>query len=202
MEPMQFWTKLVKHQNDLRLRLSEAGGILLVASWGMAVLLTKSGRSAELAYVSMVAGLCLALVGWILRGFKTVGPLVTEMDILISTGEIRIGDRSFAVDKIEYLDFLVNSYKGMRGPRMRWRQMILPGTDNKLFFTADGKKHAYAFYLEDGLAMRRMELLFREFYQQGIRFRERNRGGRTFLFSQVMNKEHFEQAKREEGYFL
>jgi hypothetical protein len=202
MEPMQYWTKLVKHQNDLRLRLSEVGGLVMIVSLGMMAVLEKTGRSEELAEVGLVAGLCLALVGWILRGFKTVRPLVTDTDIVISTGEIRIGDQTFAVDKVEYLDFLVNSYKGMQGPRMRWRRIILSGTDNKLFFTADGKKHSYGFYLEDSVAMRRLELLFREFYQKGIRFRERNRGGRTFLFSQVMNREQFEQAKRKEGYGL
>jgi hypothetical protein len=78
--------------------------------------------------------------------------------------------------------------------------MMLHGTDNKLYFTVDGKKHSFGFYLEDSTAMRRLELLFREFYQQGIRFRERNRGGRTFLFMQVMSREQSEQAKRDEGY--
>jgi hypothetical protein len=48
--------------------------------------------------------------------------------------------------------------------------------------------------------MRRLELLFREFYREGIRFRERNRGGRTFLFGQVVDRQAFEEAKRREGY--
>jgi hypothetical protein len=197
---MQFWTKLVKNQHDLRLRLSEAGGIIMILCLALMGVLEKTGRSEELASIGMVAGLCLALMGWILRGFKVVRPVVTDMDIVISAGEIRIGDRTFPMDKLEYLDFLVNSYSGMKGPRLRWRRMMLHGTDNKLYFTVDGKKHSFGFYLEDSTAMRRLELLFREFYQQGIRFRERNRGGRTFLFMQVMSREQFEQAKRDEGY--
>jgi hypothetical protein len=200
MEPMQFWTKLVKRQNDLRLRLSEAGGIIMIACFGLTVVLEKLGKPDELASAGIVAGLCLALVGWILRGFKVVRPIATDTDIMISVEEIRIGDQTFDTDKVEYLDFLVNSYRGMQGPRLRWRRMILHGMDNKLYFTAEGKKHAYGFYLEDSVAMRRLELLFREFYRQGIRFRERNRGGRTFLFEQMMDRQAFERAKNNAGY--
>jgi len=200
MESMQFWSKLVKSQRDIRARLSESGGILILVSLGLMVVLEKLGRSPEIALIGMVAGLCLAIVGWILRGYKVVRPLVTETDIIISVKEIRIGDQTFATEKVEYLDFLVNSYRGMPGPRLRWRRIILHGTDNKLYFNADGKKHSYPFYLEDQMEMRRLELLFREFYRSGVRFRERNRGGRTFLFQQVMNREAFEEAKRREGY--
>ena len=200
MEPMQFWAKLVKNQHDIRLRLSEAGGILMLLSLGLMGVLHRMSNSGELALVGIVAGLCLVLMGRILRGSKRVQPVATDTDIVISTQEIRVGDQVFATDKVEYLDFLVNSYEGMQGPRIRWRRMILQGTDNKLHFTADGKKHSYGFYLEDNIAMRRLELLFREFYREGIRFRERNRGGRTFLFEQVIDRQAFEEAKRREGY--
>jgi hypothetical protein len=172
----------------------------MIACFGLTVVLEKLGKSNELASIGIVAGLCLALVGWILRGCKVVRPIATDTDIVISVEEIRIGDQTFKTDKVEYLDFLVNSYRGMQGPRLRWRRMILHGMDNKLYFTAEGKKHAYGFYLEDSVAMRRLELLFREFYRQGIRFRERNRGGRTFLFGQVMDRQAFERAKNDEGY--
>jgi hypothetical protein len=200
MEPMQFWTKLVKRQHDIRLKLSEAGGILMLLSLGLLSVLGKMGKSIELGFVGLLAGLCLVLMGRILRGSKRVQPMATDTDIVISTEEIRIGDRVFATDKVEYLDFLVNSHEGMEGPRVRWRRMMLQGTDNKLHFTVDGKKHSYGFYLEDNVAMRRLALLFREFYREGIHFRERNRGGRTFLFEQVMSRQAFEEAKRREGY--
>ena len=80
------------------------------------------------------------------------------------------------------------------------RRISLHGCDNKLMFTADGKQHSFGFYLEDEMAMRRLGMLFREFYSQGLRFRERNRGGRTFLFEQVMDRRAFERAKQREGY--
>jgi len=200
MIPMQFWAKLVERQNDLRLRVSQAGGILMLVCFLIAVVLEKMGESNDLAWVGVVAGLCLALIGWILRRFKVARPLVTDTDLVISTKEIKIGERSFSVDEVEYLDFLVNSYRGMPGPRLRLRRMILEGTDNKLLFMTDGKQHSYSFYLEDRMAMQRLELLFRDFYRERVRFRERNRGGRTFLFEQVMDKPAFERAKRDAGY--
>jgi len=88
----------------------------------------------------------------------------------------------------------------MPGPRFRRRPIILDGTDNKTYFTADGKQHSYMFYLEDRMAMQRLGLLFRDFYKERVRFRERNRGGRTFLFEQVVNKQAFERSKRNAGY--
>jgi hypothetical protein len=196
---MQFWVKLVERRNDPRLIVSQAGGILMVVCFLLAAVLEKMGKSSELAMVGALAGLCLALIGWILRGFKVARPLVTGTDIVISIEEIRVGDQSFSVDRIEYLDFLINSYRGMPGPRLR-RRIILDGTDNKLYFTADGKQHLYRFYLEDRMAMQRLELLFRDFYRERVRFRERNRGGRTFLFEQVIDKQAFERAKRNAGY--
>jgi hypothetical protein len=200
MTPMQCWVKLVERPKDLSLRISQAGGILMAVCFVIAAVLKKMGESDELAGVGIVAGLCLALMGWILRRFKTTRPLVTDTDIVISIEEIRVGDRSFSVGKVEYLDFLVNSYRGMPGPWLRWRRVILEGMDNKLYFTADGKQHSYSFYLEDRMAMQRLELLFRDFYKERVRFRERNRGGRTFLFEQVMDKQAFERAKRNAGY--
>ncbi len=78
--------------------------------------------------------------------------------------------------------------------------MVLHGIDNKLYFTVDGKQHCYPFFLEDEMAMRRLGMLFQEFYGQRLRFRERNRGGRTFMFEQVVDRKAFERAKREAGY--
>jgi hypothetical protein len=200
MESMQFWTKLVLPQNDIRLKVSQAGGIIMLVCALVGLVLEKTGNSSDLPWVGLIAGLAIALIGWVLRGFKVVRPLVTNTDIIITIDEIRVGDQRFAVCEIEYLDFLVNSYHGMVGPRLKWRRMTLRGDDNKLFFWVDGKKHSYSFYLEDEMAMRRLGMLFREFYRQRLRFRERNRGGRTFLFSQVMDRQAFERAKREEGY--
>ena len=197
---MQFWTKLVEHPNDLRLRLSQAGGLLMLVCMFLGTVLEKMGKSGDWFFCGIFAGLAIAFIGWALRGFKVVRPLVTDTDIVVSCSEIRIGDRRFRVDEVEYLDFLVNSYRGMRGPRMRFRRIMLHGNDNKLYFIVDGKQHSYGFFLEDEMAMRRLGMLFQEFYSQRLRFRERNRGGRTFLFEQVVDRKAFEQAKREAGY--
>jgi UDP-N-acetylmuramyl pentapeptide phosphotransferase/UDP-N-acetylglucosamine-1-phosphate transferase len=69
MIPMQFWAKLIERQNDLRLRISQAGGILMLVCFLIAVVLEKMGESNELAWVGVLAGLCLALMGWICTAF-------------------------------------------------------------------------------------------------------------------------------------
>lgn len=182
----------------------------MILCFGIAKVLDRIDLSSVLAYVGVWVGLSLALVGWILRRGRMVPPLVTDTDIIVSIEEIRIGEQRFRVNEIEYLDFLVNSYQGMPGPRVSPRggifglltggRIVLNGCDNKLMFTADGKKHSFSFYLEDETAMRRLGMLFREFYTQRLRFRERNRVGRTFMFEQVMDRQAFEQAKQREGY--
>ena len=48
--------------------------------------------------------------------------MVVDVDIVISSQQIQIGDKSFLIDQVEYLDFVVNSFAGMAGPRMRWRR--------------------------------------------------------------------------------
>jgi hypothetical protein len=197
---MQFWTKVVKQQTDIRLRVSQAGGIIMVAGLLYSLVLENQGEPVDLAAVVTLAGLATVIIGWILRRGKAVHPLVTETDIIIDTNKIKIGDQSYEVAQVEYLDFLVNSYAGMKGPRIRYRRIILDGKDNTLYFTADGKRHAYRFYLEDSMAMQRLGMLFREFYRERVRFRERNRGGRTFLFEQVHDRQAFERAKKMEGY--
>jgi hypothetical protein len=200
MMAMQFWTKLVKQRTDPRLVLSRVGGILLMVSFGVWAALEKRGNSTELADVGMLAGFCILIVGWILRNGKRVQPSITDIEIMVSSAGVKIGDDRFPMDKIEDLDFLVNSYDGMRGPLVRWRRMVYNGCDNKLMFTLDGKKHSYTFFLEDEMAMRRLGMLFREFYNERVRFRERNRGGRTFLFEQMADRRAFERAKAREGF--
>ena len=206
---MQFWSKLVLHRNNWRLRLSQAGFILMIFCFGAGKIPVQMGVVREWITVGMLTGLGVALVGGILTRRKMATAQVTDTDIVVTIEEIRIGGQRFLVSEVEYLDFLVNSYDGMPGPRARhWgtflvltgRRMSLTGCDNKLMFTADGKQHSYSFFLEDEMAMRRLGMLFREFYSQGLRFRERNRGGRTFLFEQVVDRKAFERAKREAGY--
>jgi hypothetical protein len=84
----------------------------------------------------------------------------------------------------------------------RWtlERARINGTENQLFFTYNGKQKSCRFFLEDAYSMRRLEMLFREFYAKQVFFRERNRGGRTFLFQQVISKQDLERAKRGEGY--
>ena len=45
MEPMQFWTKLVKTQHAIRLRLSEVGGTLMFVSFCLIGVLDRLGKS-------------------------------------------------------------------------------------------------------------------------------------------------------------
>src|SRR6201995_2832120 len=147
MEPMQFWAKLVVWPNDLRMRLSEAGWIMMLVCAIVAAILEKFGSpGAEYVMVGASVGLLLALIGRVLRKGKSSGPKLVDVDVIITSEKIRIGDQTFMVAEVEYLDFLVNSYAGMEGPYIRrgfWvRRMILSGGDNQLYFTADGKKHS------------------------------------------------------------
>jgi hypothetical protein len=50
------------------------------------------------------------------------------------------------------------------------------------------------------ISLRELSFLFREFYQNRQFFRERNSGGRTFLFQRVANRKELEEAKQAEGY--
>jgi hypothetical protein len=200
MEPMQFWSKLVVKPNDIRTRLMEAGGIVMLVCWPLRAIMARMGHSEDFTLVGVLAGFTLVLIGLTLKKDKIRPTRVMDIDIIITSREIRIGKQTFRIDQVEYLDFLVNSYQGMPGPSVRWRRIVLDGMDNKLYFTADGKKHAYGFFLEDRMAMQRLGMLFREFYQERVFFRERNRGGRTFLFERVMDRNGFEEAKSREGY--
>ena len=210
MMSMQFWSKVVKQQSNWRVRLLQTGWVLILVSVFAAKLPVGLGKARELSGVGALVGLGVAIVGTILTRRNKATALITDTDIIVSIEEIRIGEQRFRVSEIDYLDFLVNSYDGMPGPRasprggifglLAGKRIVLNGCDNKLLFMADGKQHSYPFYLEDEMAMRRLGMLFREFYSKGLRFRERNRGGRTFLFEQVMDKHAFERAKQAEGY--
>lgn len=126
---------------------------------------------------------------------------MVDTDLTMTSEGIRIGEQYYPIDQVQYLDFLVEGYDGMLGPRFQWQQANrMNGMGNRLFFEADGKKHAYGFYLEDNISLRELSFLFREFYQNKLFFRERNSGGRTFLFQRVNGRKELEDAKRGEGY--
>jgi len=207
---MQFWSKLVQHRSNWQVRVLQTGWILILVCVCVMKLSAGTGKVSELTGIGALVGLVVAIVGAILTRRKRAAALITDTDIFVSVEEIRIGEQRFRVSEIEYLDFLVNSYDGMPGPRASPRggvigllsgnRIVLDGCDNTLLFSASGKQHSYHFYLEDEMAMRRLGMLFREFYSQGVRFRERNRGGRTFLFEQVADRRAFERAKEREGY--
>jgi hypothetical protein len=197
MEPLQFWTKVVIQKQTSGAWLVEIGGVVMF----VCLLLTRVGRDAEFFLVGLVVGLLLVLMGLIAtKKRRMTGDRIMDTDIVISSEVIRIGETTFPLEEVEYLDFLVNSYDGMPGPRMRFRRMVLFGTDNRLYFTWNGKKYKYGFYVEDEAAMRRLRWLFHELYKKGVRFRERNRGGRTFLFERVMDRKEFEERRKREGY--
>lgn len=76
----------------------------------------------------------------------------------------------------------------------------MSGADNKIHFRAGGKRHIYQFYLRTDVDMQQLGRIFRVYYALGVRFREGNRGGPTFLFQQVRSKKEFDEMKRREGY--
>ena len=196
---MKFQVKLVKRKRHPKAWISDAGTVLFFGSLLLAAL--DKGLYCLLTFVLAVA---LLITGTILTRRDTLSYTgISDTDIIVTRQGISIGDQYYPMDQVQYLDFLVNGHYGMRAGWMsRWtlRRKPINGMENRLHFEADGKKHAYWFFMEDHVSMRELEFLFREFYQNRLFFRERNRGGRTFLFRQVVSRQDLERAKQEEGY--
>ena len=196
---MKFQVKLVKRKRHPKAWISDVGTVLFFGSLLLAAL--DKGLYCLLTFVLAVA---LLITGTILTRRDTLSYTgISDTDIIVTRQGISIGDQYYPMDQVQYLDFLVNGHYGMRaGWMFRWtlRRKPINGMENRLHFEADGKKHAYWFFMEDHVSMRELEFLFREFYQNRLFFRERNRGGRTFLFKQVVSRQDLERAKREEGY--
>jgi hypothetical protein len=199
MGSMKFQVKLVEHKRNPIRWISDIGAVLLFGS----VILTAFDKGYHFIWIFILA-IALLITGTILarRGDLSYSGIL-DTDIVVTIDGIRIGEQYYPMDEIQYLDFLVNGHYGMQAGWMsRWtlRRRPINGMENRLHFEADGKKHAYWFFMEDHVSMRELEFLFREFYQERLFFRERNRGGRTFLFRQVVSRQDLERAKREEGY--
>ena len=199
MGDMKFQVKLVKRKRHPKAWISDAGTVLFFGSLLLAAL--DKGLYCLLTFVLAVA---LLITGTILTRRDTLSYTgISDTDIIVTRQGISIGDQYYPMDQVQYLDFLVNGHYGMRAGWMsRWtlRRKPINGMENRLHFEADGKKHAYWFFMEDHVSMRELEFLFREFYQNRLFFRERNRGGRIFLFRQVVSRQDLERAKQEEGY--
>lgn len=195
---MKFQTKLVLRKRNIKAMVLDVGTVLY---FGFAVLLHVFHRSMYLALVLLIS-LVLLIVGAILTRKKSRLYIeVADIDLIITREGIRVGDQFYPMAQVQYLDFLVEGYDGMLGPRYTWqRANRMNGMGNRMFFEFDGKKYAYWFYLEDHVSLRELGFLFREFYQNRLFFRERNQGGRTFLFQPVASRKELEEAKREEGY--
>jgi hypothetical protein len=198
MGDMKFQVKLVRQKKNPRAWISNSGAIIFLVS--IFVMLVDDGKySGWTAFL----GFLLMITGAILTRKNPLMIELSDIDLIVTSHGVNIGDQFYPMDQVKYLDFLVNGHYGMRaGTMTRWtlRRTRINGAENKLHFEVDGKKHAYPFFLEDHVSMRELEFLFREFYQARLFFRERNRGGRTFLFRQVVSRQDLERAKREEGY--
>jgi hypothetical protein len=195
---MKFQTRLVLRKRNIKALIFDAGAVMY---FGCAVLLRviHPNRYTGLA---LLVSFIVFIVGAILTRKKNrLYTEVADIDLTVTSEGIRIGDQYYPMDQVQYLDFLVEGHDRMLGPRFTWqRPNRMNGMGNRLFFDADGKKHTYGFYLEDPISLRELSFLFREFYQNRQFFRERNSGGRTFLFQRVANRKELEVAKQAEGY--
>jgi hypothetical protein len=200
---MHFEARLVLRRKNVWEWVSDACAILFFAGLIAYGILSRNGTYPVFTNWLLVSAFLAAILGGILKRRKLSHFLVTDKELAISAEGIRIGDEYYRLSDIQYIDFLVNGYHGMKaGYVRRWtlERARINGTENQLFFTYNGKQKSCRFFLEDAYSMRRLEMLFREFYAKQVFFRERNRGGRTFLFQQVISKQDLERAKRGEGY--
>jgi hypothetical protein len=197
---MEFQTKVIVSKKNFRARISDIGGILFFGSILLAVLLNKTGYE-EYPFWTVGAGLILLIVGGILAKRDLSYIQMSDTDLVVSSQGIRIGDQFYPLGQMENLDFWVEGYYGMPGPRFKsWKRGQMNGMENKVHFRMDGERHLHQFYLADLISMQQLGQVFREFYEKRIPFAERNRGGPTFLFQQINSKKEMEEAKRREGY--
>ncbi len=200
---MHFEAKIILGRKNLESWVSDVCGILFFVSLVVYAIVSRIEHNSIIAIWLPFLGFFMGILSAIFRKRNVTHLQVSDTELSVSAEGIKVGDQYYRLSEIRYLDFLVNGHFGMRAGRVqRWsfKRARIDGTENQLLFTYNGKQISYRFFLEDAYSMRRLEMLFREFYAKQIFFRERNRGGRTFLFQQVISKQDLERAKREEGY--
>jgi hypothetical protein len=200
---MHFEAKVVLRRKNVWAWVSDACAILFFAGVVAYGIMTKNGTNPIFTIWLVFLIFSVGILGAVLKRRNATHFRVSDTELSVSAEGIKIGDDYYRLSDIQYIDFLVNGHYGMRAGRvLRWsfKRARIDGMENQLLFTYNGKQRSCRFFLEDAYSMRRLEMLFREFYAKQLFFRERNRGGRTFLFQQVISRQDLERAKREEGY--
>jgi hypothetical protein len=205
---MEFQSRIFVRVSNPGARIADLGGILVMGSavlLGVLKLFKVSDSYGNYSIYLLILGILFMIVGRIIAkgNMFTIG--LSDTELVVAEDGVRVGEEFYSHDQLTDLDFWIEGYDGMTtlklgrfGVSRSGRK--LSGADNKIHFSADGKKHLYQFYLRDQGSMSQLGQVFRKYYQRRIPFRECNRGGPTFLFQQVRSKNELEEMKRREGY--
>ena len=179
---MSFQAKIITGKKNPKARVAVLGAVLLVVS----VFLSLMDGYERYALWGFGVSAILLVAGAVWAKGDLSSIKVSPLDVVVTVSEIRIGPEVYPMGQVSEMDFLVEGYDGMQGPD--WRsptEGILNGTMNYLYFTFSGEKISCRFYLPDAVSVQQLGGLFREFYDKGIEFTERNWYGRTLLFQQA-----------------
>jgi hypothetical protein len=205
---MEFQSRIFVKVSNPGARISDMGGVLFYGSFLLiAIMKILKMPNEYMLYclgLTVLAGIMIFVGRKIAKGnMFSIG--LSDTELVVSEDGVRVGDTFYTHDQLTDLDFWIEGYDGMVGPQFKGYRSFrnlgkLSGTDNKIHFRIDGKKHLYQYYLQDENSMNNLSQVFRKYYERGIPFRECNRGGPTFLFHQVRSKNELENMKRREGY--
>jgi len=193
---MEFRTKLVVTRKNKKARLAYAG--LFIAASSLLLVFIPSLSD----YIPWVfgTGIAVVIIGAVVAKGDVADYGLSEEELVVSRGDIRVGGQVYAMEKVSAIDFDVQAFAGMYvndGAMVSGSNS--DGMTNRLSFEADGKKVKCGFFLENQLHAQQLALLFDEFYRLHIPFIEHNRSTRTYLFKNLSPQELVE-FKKQYGY--
>ena len=199
---MEFKTKIVKGNKNPKARITWAGAALLF----LAMVLACMDGYERYGFALFGVAAVVLITGAILSKGDVAAIVVTDVDLVISSANILIGETKYTISTITELVFHVEGYDGMIDPdgyapgTTSRRRGHLNGMNNYVNFSSGGEKMEWQFYLPDPLHVQQLGALFKELYAGHIPFVERSlTSDRTFLFEPVTKKE-WEDRMIEYGY--
>ena len=152
-------------------------------------------------------GVALLIFGAIQAKGNVDVMIVSDIDLVVSSEEIRVGEMVYPLSQVTGLEFQVEGYDGMRdtegyAPDIAFSRTrgLLNGMNNYLNFEIGEEKVEWQFYLPDPQHVQQLGALFKEFYSKHIPFLERSEtSDRTFLFEPVSERQ-WEDLMIENGY--
>jgi hypothetical protein len=193
---MEFQTKIVAPNKGFGARMAWLGAGVLV----LALVLALVDGYERYALWTFGVAIALLIGGAVLARGDVNSRKLSADDLVISASEIRIGRVRYSVSAVQGIDFSMDGYEGMSDHHYYAGDAgVVDGMGNVLRFQSGGVWVNCFFFLAGQQDVRNLADLFREFYRQGIPFREVFRTQRTFLFEPVTDEE-WEGKMIENGY--